>query len=200
MVVFNLVKFPKQRRAHKSKAPALSFCPQKRGVVIKSFETTPRKPNSAKRKVAKVVLSNKRKINVYLEGEGTNKLNPHSVVLVRGRGPRDLPGVRYHAIRGVKDFPALTNRTKGRSKYGIKSKKVKVEWVHHRRFEDRLQPKLLQYPCRKTLFFLPKYFSTTESLLLNLNKQLCEEILPEYLDDCINTHEGTFIIGTVFTN
>ena len=159
IVVFNQVKFPKQRSAHKSKAPALSLCPQKRGVVIKSFETTPRKPNSAKRKVAKVILSNKRKINVFLEGIGINKLNPHSVILVRGRGPRDLPGVRYHAIRGVKDFPALLDRTKGRSKYGIKSKKIKHIWVDKKKLEERNLPRLLQYPCRKTVFFSARYFS-----------------------------------------
>ena len=123
MVQFNRIKYPRIRCTNKSKAPALRFCPQKRAVVIKSFQTTPRKPNSAQRRVAKVCLSNFIKVNVYLEGMGTNKLQPHSVVLVRGRGPRDLPGVRYHAIRGVKDFLALTIRTKGRSKYGIKKPK-----------------------------------------------------------------------------
>lgn len=146
MITFSLVKYPKKRASYKSKAPALQGCPQKRAVVIKSFETTPRKPNSAKRRVAKVVLSNQKRINVYLEGMGLNKLQPHSVVLVRGRGPRDLPGVRYHAIRGVKDFVALTaSRTKGRSKYGVKKLaelREKLEKGRHR---------FLQYTCRKNI-------------------------------------------------
>lgn len=157
MVSFNFVKNPRQRRPHKSKAPALKRCPQRRAIIIKSFETTPRKPNSAKRRVAKVILSTRIRVNIYLEGIGSNKLPPHSVVLVRGRGPRDLPGVRYHAIRGVKDFSALTNieRKKGRSKYGVKrditkvivrssivGRKLKyIEKVIYRRF--------LIYSCRK---------------------------------------------------
>lgn len=111
----------KQRRAKKSKAPALKFCPQHRGIVKKSFIVTPRKPNSAKRKVAKVLICRTRRVvDIYLEGILLNRLNPHSVVLVRGRGPRDLPGVNYHAIRGKGDFPPLLNRKKGRSKYGAK--------------------------------------------------------------------------------
>lgn len=161
MVNFNLVKYPKQRRKHKSKAPALKNCPQKRAVVIKSFEVTPRKPNSARRRVAKVCLSNHARTNVYLEGIGTNKLQPHSVVLVRGRGPRDLPGVRYHAIRGVKDFPALTNRTKGRSKYGIKRQKPdqpvakKVPGKTTPTTSRLTPPRFLQYTCRKNLRYSP---------------------------------------------
>jgi len=152
MISFNFVKYPRQRAPHKSKAPALRGCPQKRAVVIKSFETTPRKPNSAKRRVAKVVLSNKARINVYLEGMGLNKLQPHSVVLVRGRGPRDLPGVRYHAIRGVKDFvPLSAARTKGRSKYGVKrvgGTRAKSEKGQHR---------FLQYDCRFNSKFKRRY-------------------------------------------
>lgn len=115
----------KQRRAKKSKAPALKFCPQHRGIVKKSFIVTPRKPNSAKRKVAKVLICRTRRVvDIYLEGILLNRLNPHSVVLVRGRGPRDLPGVNYHAIRGKGDFPPLLNRRKGRSKYGARKLKV----------------------------------------------------------------------------
>ena len=152
MVNFNYIKYPKKRAQYKSKSPALRGCPQKRAVVVKSFETTPRKPNSAKRRVAKVVLSNWNRINVYLEGMGLNKLQPHSVVLVRGRGPRDLPGVRYHAIRGVKDFVPLTIvRTKGRSKYGVKkvaATKVKLAKGFHR---------FLQYRCKRNLKFWRAY-------------------------------------------
>lgn len=152
MVNFSYIKRNRHRTVYKSKAPALKGCPQKRAVVIRSFETTPRKPNSAKRRVAKVTLSNWRRVNVYLEGMGLNKLQPHSVVLVRGKGPRDLPGVRYHAIRGVKDFVALTSvRAKGRSKYGVKkpqeSKKKSIKGVH----------KFLQYKCRFNCKFWGKY-------------------------------------------
>jgi len=127
MVAKNFITKPKQRKPMKSKAPALCGCPQRRAIVIKSFETTPRKPNSARRRVAKVRLSTKYRLNVYLEGMGSNKLQPHSVVLVRGHGPRDLPGVRYHAIRGVLDFPSLKVRMKGRSKYGVKRLKLLIE-------------------------------------------------------------------------
>jgi small subunit ribosomal protein S12 len=121
MVYFNFVTHPKKRRAHKSKAPALLNCPQKKAIVIKSFETTPRKPNSAKRRVAKVSFSNFKKVNVYLEGIGTNKLSPHSVVLVRGGRVPDLPGVHYHAVRGKIDFSSKEtfDRRKRRSKFGI---------------------------------------------------------------------------------
>jgi small subunit ribosomal protein S12 len=123
-----LIKSPRQRRDHKTRSPALNKCPQKRGIVKKSLITTPRKPNSAKRKVAKTVIpSVKRTVDIYLEGMDFNRLNPHSVVLVRGKGPRDLPGVNYHAIRGKGDFPPLLNRRKGRSKYGAKQIKKMVE-------------------------------------------------------------------------
>ena len=127
MSTMGLIHSPRQRRPHKSRSPALQCCPQQSAIVKKSFITTPRKPNSAKRKVAKVVIRRTRKvIDIYLEGMSHNKLNPHSVVLVRGRGPRDTPGVNYHAIRGKGDFPPLSNRRKGRSKYGAKKLK-KVE-------------------------------------------------------------------------
>lgn len=158
MVSFSFVKHPRQRRPHKSKAPVLHLCPQRRAVVIKSFETTPRKPNSAKRRVAKVFVSTKRRTNIYLEGIGINRLSPHSVVLVRGHGPRDLPGVRYHAIRGVKDFPALTTRKKGRSKYGVKLVRV-LNIIIDNEKNKKLKPKrFLQYLCRKNLRGYQYYF------------------------------------------
>ena len=125
MSTMGLIRKSRQRKMNKSKSPALKGCPQQRAIVKKSFITTPRKPNSAKRKVAKVVICRTRKVvDIYLEGMEHNRLNPHSVVLVRGRGPRDTPGVNYHAIRGKGDFPPLLNRRKGRSKYGARKLKV----------------------------------------------------------------------------
>jgi small subunit ribosomal protein S12 len=127
MSTMGLIRSPRQRRPFKSPSPALQSCPQQSAIVKKSFITTPRKPNSAKRKVAKVVIRRTRKtVDIYLEGMDHNRLNPHSVVLVRGRGPRDLPGVNYHAIRGKGDFPPLLNRRNGRSKYGAKKLKKAV--------------------------------------------------------------------------
>lgn len=120
MSIRHWVKTPRLRLPNKSRSPALKHCPHKRAVVIKSLDTTPRKPNSAKRKTAKIRLSNRLFVKVYFEGIGLNRLQPHSVVLVRGRGPRDLPGVRYHAIRGQFDLPALLNYRRARSKYGVK--------------------------------------------------------------------------------
>lgn len=147
MSTMGLIRNPRKRCKNKSKSPALQGNPQKRAIVIKSFETTPRKPNSAKRRVAKVRLSNRYKLNVYLEGMGFNRLQPHSVILVRGRGPRDLPGVRYHAVRGVQDFPALAARCKGRSKYGTKRPKVsenpyKIQLTKFQKY------RFLQYGCK----------------------------------------------------
>jgi small subunit ribosomal protein S12 len=125
MTTMGLIRKPKIRKPNKSASPALKQCPQKGAIVKKSFITTPRKPNSAKRKVAKVVFRKTRKIvDIYLEGMDFNKLNPHSVVLVRGRGPRDVPGVQYHAIRGKGDFAPLLHRRKGRSKYGAKRPRI----------------------------------------------------------------------------
>jgi small subunit ribosomal protein S12 len=116
-----LIRKLRQRRKFKSRSPALYGNPQQSAIVKKSFITTPRKPNSAKRRTAKVVIRRSRRVvDIYLEGIDFNKLNPHSLVLVRGKGPRDLPGVNYHAIRGKGDFQPLLNRRKGRSKYGAK--------------------------------------------------------------------------------
>jgi len=131
MSTMGLIRKPRQRKPNKSKSPALHGCPQQRAIVKKSFITTPRKPNSAKRKVAKVAICRTRKVvDIYLEGMEFNRLNPHSVVLVRGRGPRDTPGVNYHAIRGKGDFPPLLNRRKGRSKYGARKLKVAEKSVN----------------------------------------------------------------------
>ena len=106
-------------RKKKSKSPALRGCPQKRGVCLKVFTTTPKKPNSALRKVARVRLSNGVEVTAYIPGIGHN-LQEHSVVLVRGGRVKDLPGVRYHIVRGALDCQGVKNRKQGRSLYGAK--------------------------------------------------------------------------------
>ncbi len=106
----------------KKKTPALQESPQKRGVCVRVYTTTPKKPNSALRKVARVRLSNGYEVTSYIPGEGHN-LQEHSVVLIRGGRVKDLPGVRYHIIRGVMDAEGVDDRRKGRSKYGAKRPK-----------------------------------------------------------------------------
>jgi small subunit ribosomal protein S12 len=115
------------RHAHKSKtkAPALSSCPQKRGVCTRVYTTTPKKPNSALRKVTRVRLTNGIEITAYIPGEGHN-LQEHSIVLVRGGRVKDLPGVRYHIIRGALDTSGVEDRKQSRSKYGTKVKKTQA--------------------------------------------------------------------------
>ena len=108
----------------KSKSPALDSCPQKRGVCVRVYTTTPKKPNSAMRKVARVRLSNSKEVNAYIPGEGHN-LREHSIVMVRGGRVKDLPGVRYHIIRGTLDTAGVANRGQQRSKYGAKRPKKK---------------------------------------------------------------------------
>ncbi len=108
----------------KNKAPALSACPQKRGVCTRVYTTTPKKPNSALRKVARVRLTNNIEVTAYIPGEGHN-LQEHSIVMIRGGRVKDLPGVRYHIIRGTLDTSGVDDRKKGRSKYGAKKPKVK---------------------------------------------------------------------------
>ena len=110
----------------KSKSRALDACPQKRGVCLRVYTTTPKKPNSAMRKVARVRLSNAKEVNAYIPGEGHN-LQEHSIVLVRGGRVMDLPGVRYHIVRGPLDPAGVANRTHRRSKYGAKRPKAKKE-------------------------------------------------------------------------
>ena len=117
-----LVRKGRKKTVKKSKSPALGACPQRRGVCLQVTVRTPKKPNSAMRKVARVRLSNRREITVYIPGEGHN-LQEHHVVLVRGGRVRDLPGVRYHIIRGTRDTVGVENRRQGRSKYGAKTPK-----------------------------------------------------------------------------
>jgi len=117
-----LLKKPRIRRRYPNKVPALESQPQKRGVCIKVYTTTPKKPNSALRKVARVRLSNGHEVTCYIPGEGHN-LQEHSVVLIRGGRVKDLPGVRYHILRGNLDTQGVTARKQQRSKYGAKRPK-----------------------------------------------------------------------------
>ncbi|HOJ99398.1 MAG: 30S ribosomal protein S12 [Treponemataceae bacterium] len=118
-----LVRFGREKVASKTKSPALQGCPQKRGVCTRVMTVTPKKPNSALRKVARVRLSNGVEVTAYIPGIGHN-LQEHSVVLVRGGRVKDLPGVRYHIIRGAKDTLGVADRKRGRSKYGAKRPKA----------------------------------------------------------------------------
>ena len=117
-----LIRQPRRTRAEKTKVPALGASPQKRGVCTRVYTTTPKKPNSALRKVAKVRLTNGYEVVSYIPGEGHN-LQEHSVVLIRGGRVKDLPGVRYHIIRGTLDTQGVKDRKQGRSKYGVKRPK-----------------------------------------------------------------------------
>ncbi len=117
-----LVSNPRLIRKAKSNVPALEGCPQKRGVCTRVYTTTPKKPNSALRKVARVRLTNGHEVTSYIGGEGHN-LQEHSVVLIRGGRVKDLPGVRYHIVRGSLDTSGVSKRRKGRSKYGAKRPK-----------------------------------------------------------------------------
>src|SRR5437016_7377623 len=118
-----LVKRGREQQRAKRTAPALQGSPQKRGVCVRVYTTTPKKPNSALRKVARVRLTNGVEVTAYIPGVGHN-LQEHSVVLIRGGRVRDLPGVRYHIIRGTLDTAGTRNRKQGRSKYGAKREKT----------------------------------------------------------------------------
>lgn len=117
-----LVRKPRLKQKKKNNVPALQACPQRRGVCTRVYTTTPKKPNSAMRKVARVRLTNSFEVTSYIGGEGHN-LQEHSVVLIRGGRVKDLPGVRYHTIRGALDTSGVTKRRQGRSKYGAKRPK-----------------------------------------------------------------------------
>ncbi|MBL4586160.1 MAG: 30S ribosomal protein S12 [Flavobacteriales bacterium] len=117
-----LVRKGRKSITNKSKSAALDSCPQRRGVCIRVYTTTPKKPNSAMRKVARVRLTNGKEVNSYIGGEGHN-LQEHSIVLVRGGRVKDLPGVRYHIVRGALDTAGVDDRRQGRSKYGAKRPK-----------------------------------------------------------------------------
>ena len=117
-----LVRKPRRSKVVKSNVPALEACPQRRGVCTRVYTTTPKKPNSALRKVARVRLTNSFEVTSYIGGEGHN-LQEHSVVLIRGGRVKDLPGVRYHVVRGSLDTQGVETRRQGRSKYGTKRPK-----------------------------------------------------------------------------
>ncbi len=118
-----LVRKGRQELSWSSKSRALDSCPQRRGVCTRVYTTTPKKPNSALRKVAKVRLTNKFEVIAYIPGEGHN-LQEHSIVMIRGGRVKDLPGVRYHIVRGALDTAGVNNRQKSRSKYGTKKAKA----------------------------------------------------------------------------
>ena len=118
-----LVRKGRQEKPYKSASPALDSCPQRRGVCTRVYTTTPKKPNSALRKVARVRLTNSIEVTAYIPGEGHN-LQEHSIVLIRGGRVKDLPGVRYHIIRGTLDTQGVNKRAQGRSKYGAKRPKA----------------------------------------------------------------------------
>ncbi len=117
--ISQLVRKGRKVLVEKSKSPALDSCPQRRGVCVRVYTTTPKKPNSALRKVARVRLTNNHEVWAYIGGEGHN-LQEHAVVLVRGGRVPDLPGVRYHIVRGALDLQGVNGRKQGRSKYGTK--------------------------------------------------------------------------------
>ena len=117
-----LVRSARSKQLKRNKVPALEGCPQKRGVCTRVYTTTPKKPNSALRKVARVKLTNGFEVTSYIPGEGHN-LQEHSVVLIRGGRVKDLPGVRYHVLRGILDTEGVKNRKQRRSKYGAKRPK-----------------------------------------------------------------------------
>ena len=117
-----LIRSPRSKQKKRNKVPALNSCPQKRGVCTRVYTTTPKKPNSALRKVARVKLTNGFEVTSYIPGEGHN-LQEHSVVLIRGGRVKDLPGVRYHVLRGILDTEGVKDRKQRRSKYGAKRPK-----------------------------------------------------------------------------
>ena len=121
--VNQLVKYGRAKESTRTKSPALQACPQRRGVCTRVYTTTPKKPNSALRKVARVKLTSNVEVTAYIPGEGHN-VQEHSIVLVRGGRVKDLPGVRYHIIRGALDASGVENRKQGRSLYGVKRPKA----------------------------------------------------------------------------
>ena len=145
--ISQLVRKGRKVLVDKSKSPALDSCPQRRGVCVRVYTTTPKKPNSAMRKVARVRLTNSKEVNSYIPGEGHN-LQEHSIVLVRGGRVKDLPGVRYHIVRGTLDTAGVANRTQRRSKYGAKRPKAAKNYsadnsIAGRIFKNRFAGELL---------------------------------------------------------
>ncbi len=123
--ISQMVRLGRKPPRYKTSSPALESCPQKRGVCIRVYTQTPKKPNSALRKVARVRLTNSMEVTTYIPGVGHN-LQEHSIVLIRGGRVKDLPGVRYHVVRGTLDSAGVSDRRQGRSKYGAKRPKEKA--------------------------------------------------------------------------
>lgn len=121
--ISQLIRKPRRKQVSKSKSPALKSCPQRRGVCTRVYTTTPKKPNSALRKVARVRLTHGFEVTSYIPGEGHN-LQEHSIVYIRGGRVKDLPGVRYHVVRGTADTQGVDGRKQRRSKYGTKKPKA----------------------------------------------------------------------------
>lgn len=121
--VTQLIRHGRRRKVEKTDTPALQSCPQRRGVCTRVYTSTPKKPNSALRKVARVRLTNQIEVTAYIPGEGHN-LQEHSIVMIRGGRIKDLPGVRYHVIRGIMDTSGVADRKQSRSKYGTKKPKA----------------------------------------------------------------------------
>ena len=122
--ISQLIRKPRSGKKRSQRVPALQRCPQKRGVCVKLVTRTPKKPNSAIRKLALLRLSNHKRVYGYLPGEGKHSLQEHSVVLIRGGRVKDLPGIKYKMIRGILDFEGVRGRKNGRSKYGTKREKI----------------------------------------------------------------------------
>ena len=131
-----LVRKGRTKIQDKSKAPALDACPQRRGVCVRVYTTTPKKPNSAMRKVARVRLTNGKEVNAYIPGEGHN-LQEHSIVLIRGGRVKDLPGVRYHLVRGTLDAAGVNGRLRGRSKYGARNRKKVLQQLLRQKVRNK---------------------------------------------------------------
>ena len=156
-----LVRKGRKKVTYKSKSPALDSCPQRRGVCTRVYTTTPKKPNSAMRKVARVRLTNGKEVNAYIGGEGHN-LQEHSIVLIRGGRVKDLPGVRYHIIRGALDTAGVDGRLQRRSKYGAKRPKKKL----------RLEIMRKSKPKKRYILPDPKFKDT-------VGNQVCEQLMME---------------------
>jgi len=155
-----LVRKPRKRKAEKSNVPALQACPQKRGVCTRVYTTTPKKPNSAMRKVARVRLTNGYEVTSYIGGEGHN-LQEHSVVLIRGGRVKDLPGVRYHTVRGSLDTQGVDSRRQGRSKYGAKRPALSARKVKPACQEEYKHPSAISCLILSTAVFVWRSSSTS---------------------------------------
>ncbi len=168
-----LIRKPRKPRSRATKVPALKACPQKRGVCTRVYTTTPKKPNSALRKVARVRLTNGFEVTSYIPGEGHN-LQEHSVVMIRGGRVKDLPGVRYHIIRGTLDTQGVSDRRQRRSKYGAKrSEVIRDKGDACRRHAAEKNAKFCRTP-NSAIWLLTKFINC---LMLDGKKSTAESIV-----------------------